>query len=134
MYELLRNMRDTIGLNYPDIDPEALVGDLGSCYNNGVIWLAEREGKVVGILGLQPQRFRGSKAQYLADDFFYVHPDYRKSRIAAQLIDEAKKYADDKKLPLIMAVLNAVDIERKAQFMERKGLKSVGGFFAMGLS
>ena len=49
------------------------------------------------------------------------------------LIDAAKKFAEEVKLPLIVGVFTSEDADTKAQVMQKLGLSMVGGLFAAGV-
>lgn len=103
-------------------------------YNiNHVAFGVEDEGKLVGSLGLHRTSPWYSDSEYLADGWFYVLPEYRKTGVGKMLIDEAKKFAEEVKLPLIIGVFTSEDADTKAQVMQKLGLTMVGGLFAAGV-
>lgn len=103
-------------------------------YNVGqVAFGVEDEGKLVGSLGLHRTTPWYSDSEYLADGWFYVLPEYRKTGVGKMLIDEAKKFAEEAKLPLIVGVFTSEDANTKAQVMQKLGLTMVGGMFAAGV-
>ena len=103
-------------------------------YNVGqVAFGVEDEGKLVGSLGLHRTTPWYSDSEYLADGWFYVLPEYRKTGVGKMLIDEAKKFAEEAKLPLIIGVFTSEDANTKAQVMQKLGLTMVGGMFAAGV-
>ena len=103
-------------------------------YNVGqVAFGVEDEGKLVGSLGLHRTTPWYSDSEYLADGWFYVLPEYRKTGVGKMLIDEAKKFAEEAKLPLIVGVFTSEDANTKAQVMQKLGLTMVGGLFAAGV-
>lgn len=91
------------------------------------------EGRLVGSLGLYRTSPWYSDSEYLADGWFYVLPEYRKTGVGKMLIDEAKKFANEVKLPLIIGVFTSEDAETKAQVMQKMGMTMVGGLFAAGV-
>ena len=93
----------------------------------------EDDGKLVGSLGLHRTSPWYSDSEYLADGWFYVLPEYRKTGVGKMLIDAAKNYATEAKLPLIIGVFTSEDADTKAQVMQKLGLTMVGGLFAVGV-
>jgi GNAT superfamily N-acetyltransferase len=91
------------------------------------------EGRLVGSLGLHRTSPWYSDSEYLADGWFYVLPEYRKTGVGKMLIDEAKKFADQIKLPLIIGVFTSEDVETKVKVMHKMGMTMVGGLFAAGV-
>lgn len=100
---------------------------------NYVVWGIEDGDKLVGTLGLYRTSPWYSNSEYLADGWFYVLPEYRKTGVGKMLIDEAKKFAEEVKLPLIIGVFTSEDADTKAQVMKKLGLTMVGGLFAAGV-
>jgi len=126
--------------------PEHKMGPLSAINVNlekGVKWVVfnvnqmafgvEDEGKLIGSLGLHRTSPWYSDSEYLADGWFYVLPEYRKTGVGKMLIDEAKKFADEAKLPLIIGVFTSEDAETKAKVMQKMGMTMVGGMFAVGV-
>ena len=100
---------------------------------NQMAFGVEDEGKLVGSIGLHRTSPWYSDSEYLADGWFYVLPEYRKTGVGKMLIDAAKKFAEEAKLPLIVGVFTSEDADTKAQVMQKLGLSMVGGLFAAGV-
>jgi GNAT superfamily N-acetyltransferase len=126
--------------------PEHKMGPLSAINVNlekGIQWVVfnvnqmtfgvEDEGKLVGSIGLHRTSPWYSDSEYLADGWFYVLPEYRKTGVGKMLIDAAKKFAEEAKLPLIVGVFTSEDADTKAQVMQKLGLSMVGGLFAAGV-
>lgn len=90
-------------------------------------------GTVGGMVALEEGEFWYSQERFVADKILYVHPDFRKSRAASELVEVAKEYARMKKLPLFMSPNNGADVERKHSFFERKGMRHLGGVYSYGV-
>jgi len=100
---------------------------------NQMVFGVEDEGKLVGSIALHRTSPWYSDSEYLADGWFYVLPEYRKTGVGKMLIDAAKKFAEEAKLPLIVGVFTSEDANTKAQVMQKLGLSMVGGLFAAGV-
>jgi len=108
----------------------------------GATWIAKNidclalvasvDGKVVGSIGLHETTPWYSDVPYLTDGWLYVLPEYRRSAIGVALIEEAKKFAQEKRLPLVLNIFNMEDTELKIKLFQRKGFKLVGGTFIFG--
>ena len=99
-----------------------------------VAWGVENEeGVLIGSLGLHRTSPWYSDSEYLADGWFYVLPEYRKTGVGKMLIDAAKDYAAEAQLPLIVGVFTSEDAETKAKVMQKMGMTMVGGMFAVGV-
>jgi GNAT superfamily N-acetyltransferase len=86
-------------------------------------------GHPVGMLGLLVKDYWYSASLALWDLVFYVHPDHRGSRAAPLLIALAKREAESRKLPLVMATSAAPDPARLDRFFERNGFTRIGGVY-----
>ena len=100
---------------------------------NQMAFGVEEDGRLIGTIGLHRTSPWYSDSEYLADGWFYVLPEYRKTGVGKMLIDEAKKFAEEVKLPLIIGVFTSEDATTKAQVMQKLGLTMVGGLFATGV-
>lgn len=140
------DLKKVIDLLVTHFVPEHKMGPLSAINLNlekGVQWViynvgqvafgVENEGKLIGSLGLHRTTPWYSDSEYLADGWFYVLPEYRKTGVGKMLIDEAKKFAEEAKLPLIIGVFTSEDADTKAQVMQKLGLTMVGGMFAAGV-
>jgi len=140
------DLKKIIDLLVTHFVPEHKMGPLSAINVNlekGVQWVVfnvnqmafgvEEDGKLVGTLGLHRTSPWYSDSEYLADGWFYVLPEYRKTGVGKMLIDEAKKFAEEVKLPLIIGVFTSEDATTKAQVMQKLGLTMVGGLFAAGV-
>lgn len=84
---------------------------------------------IAGILALREGPWWFSKEHFIGDLVFYVRPSHRASKAATLLLKRAKEYAKIKGLPLMMAVVSGVDVDRKDQFFARQNFKKVGGAY-----
>ena len=100
---------------------------------NYMTWGVEEDGKLVGSLGLHRTAPWYSDTEYLADGWFYVLPEYRKTGVGKMLIEQAKEFAQEVKTPLIIGVFTNEDTETKAHVMNKLGMTMVGGLFAAGV-
>jgi len=140
------DLKKVIGLLVEHFVPEHKMGPLSAINVNlekGVKWViynvsemafgVEDGGKLVGSLGLHRTSPWYSDSEYLADGWFYVLPEYRKTGVGKMLIDAAKKYAAEANLPLIIGVFTSEDAETKTKVMQKMGMTMVGGMFAAGV-
>jgi GNAT superfamily N-acetyltransferase len=133
IYHLLTEMHADSHLALPEIDPKSVVDWITTCAETGKLFVAERDGKIVGALGIFPTKYWFSTDSFLTDRFFYVSPRHRNSSFASRLIDAAEDYALGEGMPLYIGVLSGVDVDRKDTFMVRSGFKRVGGAYMMGV-
>lgn len=140
------DLKKVIELLVEHFVPEHKMGPLSAINVNlekGIKWViynvneaafgVEEDGKLIGSLGLHRTSPWYSDSEYLADGWFYVLPEYRKAGVGKVLIDAAKDYAAEAKLPLIIGVFTSEDADTKAQVMQKLGLTMVGGLFAAGV-
>lgn len=95
--------------------------------------IEDENGRLIGSLGLYKTSPWYSDSEYLADGWFYVLPEYRKTGVGKMLIEQAKQFAKEANLPLIIGVFTNEDTETKTQVMRKLGMTTVGGLFAAGV-
>ena len=93
----------------------------------------DNDGKVVGSIGLNRTSPWYSDEEYISDGWIYVLKEHRKNGVAGMLINKAKKFAEEKNVPLIICVFSKEDAIAKADIMNKLGLITVGGLFAAGV-
>jgi GNAT superfamily N-acetyltransferase len=132
MGALLVQMHHGVPLHLPPIAPHKVEAALRHCMQKGRIFLGYKGEKLGGILGVQEGEHWFSHGRFLADLVFYVAPCARASRIASHLLRAASEYATMRGLPLLMAVVNGEDVERKDKFYARHGFTRIGGVYNRG--
>jgi GNAT superfamily N-acetyltransferase len=88
----------------------------------GGVLVARKDGVPVGTVGLGRQAPWYSDDTFVGDYWFYVLPEYRKSRAAASLKRAAIKLAHTAGLNLVLGVFSPVDTDRKNRFLARGGV------------
>lgn len=111
------------------IDADKLIHNL----MKSVVIVWERDDIIWGFTALNEGEFWYSKEKFLGDILTYVHPDGRKTKAARDLIKAAQQYARIKGLPLVMAPVNGVDVDRKDALYKRLGFRKLGGTYSFGL-
>lgn len=101
----------------------------------GVIYIAEADGIMVGSIGIEMKIFPWTaNSPLLNDTWFYVTPEYRRTRVASHLLDKIKKHVHETKIPFFGGVNWGGDrVELKDRLIQMHGFKYVGGNFTYGL-
>lgn len=135
----LENVPEIIALCYKDFDevgsgrekPDTIKALKSMCdfVNMGLVFVKRGEnGTIVGILALSPFTFWWSDVNVLQIAVIYVLPEYRKNRIADELLKEAKEFADVNEVKMYLDIPEK-DLERKGIYLERKEFKKTGEVF-----
>jgi GNAT superfamily N-acetyltransferase len=95
-------------------------------------FVAEVDGQPVGTIALREDTTWYSDDLHITDGWFYVLSEYRKSGIGVALLEAAKKFAEEKELPLLVGVFNMGNALQTSQMLERHGFKMAGGLFLSG--
>lgn len=128
---LLHNMHRESAIKWPSYDDRKILGALEQCFETGCVFGAfDVPHLPVGILALAEGEHWFSTHKFLGDLVFYVHPNHRRSTVARRLLEAGKRLATDSGLPLMLAVVDGRDVERKDAFYERGGFNRIGGVFA----
>lgn len=128
----LEHMAHDTGLAIPDPDPECVQATVERCIYRGVTAIAVRNGEIVGVLQCDASRPWWSKKWILIDAGFYVRQDARRSTAARDMVKLVRDFARDKSAPLCISLFTGTDSTRKGRFIERLGLKAVGGTYTEG--
>lgn len=103
--------------------------------NNGaIIGAIGIVGSVEGIIYLSIGQFEYTDEWALFETFNYVHPDYRRSTNAKDLINFGKRCAEEIGLPLMIGVVSNVRTKAKVELYRRQLSEPVGAYFAHNLS
>ena len=129
---LLVEMHQDVPLRLPPLAPHKVVAALKNCLDTGRIFLGYKGGKLVGVLAVHDGEHWFSNEKFLGDLVFFVSPRGRTSRVASLLLRNATEYATMRGLPLLMAVVNGEDVERKDKFYARHGFTRIGGVYNRG--
>ncbi len=132
----LENVPEIIALCYKDFDEvgESLpkpntfkaVESMSYFINEGLVFVKKEEnGKIVGVLALTPFDFWWSEVPVLHTAVLYVLPEYRKFRVADELIEEAKSFADVMEVTLYFDI-PLTKMELKSKYLEKKGFVKSG--------
>lgn len=94
----------------------------------GIIGVIEHNGKIVATLGTGFAQFWYTEAWHLSEFWNFVHPDFRKTNYASDLIDFGKWCAEELGLPLHMGIISTARVAAKVRLYQRK-IRYVGGYF-----
>lgn len=127
---------------FPLPDPRGLklVGSILLVIERGMTVVATtKEGRIVGVLAMDIQRYGWSDEYLLTNEWFYVLPAYRTgkyARTAFMLMEAIERFADSRRhprtgagLPVQISIHSGVDAELKDGFLRSRGYRYVGGNF-----
>jgi L-amino acid N-acyltransferase YncA len=130
---LLVEMHQSSGLDMPPLSPGKIEATLEDVLATGIIFLGMRNGEVAGVLALKEASHWFSEGRFFGDVVFYVGLKHRQSALGPQLLRRASRYAKMRGLPLLMAVVNGVDVDRKDKLYKRLGFRHIGGVYSRGI-
>ena len=130
LYDLLLTMHDEVGM--ATLAPLKVVQAIENVLETGFCVVAEIDGEIVGSIGLDLREWWYSEDVFFGDRWVFVHPDYRKSSIAAGMLRKAISFADKADIPLVVGVFSPKDVERKNALF-RRHFSPVGETFIRGL-
>jgi GNAT superfamily N-acetyltransferase len=135
IYGTMRRAFEEAPVKVPLIEPIPGMKWALRIMETGAIYVAEADGIVIGSIGIEVKTFPWTEnAPLLNDTWFYVTPEYRRSRIASALLDKIRKHVHATKIPFFGGVNWGGDrVELKDRLIERHGFKYVGGNFTYGL-
>lgn len=124
--ELLWVMHDENGVGRLD-KPKAR-GAISQIIDSGGCFVARQDDRIVGSAGLFMTEWWYSREKALFDQWFFVHPDYRKYGHATRLIAALKAAGRTGRIPVVLQVASTVDTLSKLKFF-RRHLTPFGGAF-----
>ena len=129
IYMMLSVMHSDTIKGTSSIDSEKLTAAINTTLHKGIVIVFEVDGKIAGsIAGLEGSDWWSSK-KYLADMWFFVYKEHRKSNIAAKLIKSFMKVAKNSEFKVKLGHVYSGDGDRKDKFYERLGLSKVGSLY-----
>lgn len=124
---MLVDMHNQTELDTPKISSEKLINKISEAVHRGVVFVATTdENGIIGSIGGHVGSDWWSEEKFLADNWFYVHPENRKSRAGYLLIKEFMNVAKEAKIPLRLGHIFSGDLERKDKFYTKLGLIKAG--------
>ena len=129
LYIMLHVMHSETVSNTSPICSEKLTNALSNALHRGVVIIAEVDGKIAGAIGGMETSDWWSEEKYLADLFYFVYKEHRKSRIAVNLIKNFMEVGRDAEIKVKLGHVYGFDKDRKDNFYERLGLSKVGSLY-----
>jgi GNAT superfamily N-acetyltransferase len=90
------------------------------------MFLAEEDGGLVGLLGIEDNELRYSDHHVLVDVYFFVLPEYRGGQVGTRLMKAATLEAERRSLPLFIRITNPVRAKKRGRIGEIAGYIPVG--------
>ena len=129
LYMMLQVMHsETIDGTSP-IDSEKLTSAINNALHRGVVVVAEIDNKTVGSIGGMETSDWWSSEKYLADLFFFVYKEHRKSTIAVKLIKSFMEIGKKANMKMKLGHVYSGDGDRKDKFYERLGFVKAGSLY-----
>jgi GNAT superfamily N-acetyltransferase len=129
IYMMLNVMHSETIEGTSPIDSEKLTSAINNALHKGVVIVFDVNGKIAGsIAGVETSDWWSSE-KYLADMWFFVYKEHRRSNIAAKLIKSFMRVAKEAKFKIKLGHVYSGDGERKDKYYERLGLSKVGSLY-----
>ena len=129
IYMMLMVMHSGTVVGTSPVDSEKLTAAINNTLHKGIVIVFEVDGKIAGsIAGLETSDWWSSD-KYLADMWFFVYKEHRKSNIAVKLVKSFMQVAKKSKFKVKLGHVYSGDGDRKDKFFERFGLSKVGSLY-----
>ena len=119
---------DTVDGTSP-VNSERLTTAINNALHRGVVIVAEVDGKIVGSIGGMETSDWWSNKLYLADLWFFVYKEHRKTRAAIKLVKSFLEIGRDANIKVKLGHVYSGDLWRKDKFYERLGLVKAGSLY-----
>lgn len=127
---LLSAMHQEIGM--AEISPERTARVVARLLQGGSVFGVERDGALVGSIGLMSDRFWYSEKWFVGDYWTYVVPDERGGGAGEMLVSAALELAAKRKQPLLLGTVGLNRTEAKERWYRKQGLEPAGALFWRG--
>lgn len=87
------------------------------------------DGSIGGVLAVRVARFPHSKRDYLADLWYFVAVEARRTGLARRLLEAARDYAAKCGLPALFAPMAGTDPVKVDRFYSILGFHRIGGVY-----
>jgi len=126
---MLDTMHKETEIEVPKINTVKLVDKINQLIHTGLVLVSVKDNKIQGsIAGLMSQDW-WSEEKYIADAWFYVFKEQRKSDVAKNLLQDYIKMSKDAKLKIRLGHIFSGDLERKDNLFKRLGFVKAGSIF-----
>lgn len=132
LLHLLTAMHGEAPVAHSPIDASRAFDFIHHVIGSGAVFIAERDGDLVGSLGCMPGMDWWSSETVLKDAWNYVRPEHRASRAGYLLFKAYSETARNMGLKRKSAVVNGQDIDRKDKFFARFGMVPAGSIYVEG--
>jgi hypothetical protein len=126
---MLNSMHKETIVDVPKIHTHKLVNKVNELLHTGIVLVEVNNNKIVGSIAGMKVTDWWSDESYIADAWFYVFPEERKSSIAKNLCKDFIKIAKEAKLKVRLGHIFSGDIDRKDKFYEKLDLVKVGSTY-----
>lgn len=130
---LMQEWLKETNFQYPGVCPYSHVW-LANFIFTQICFVAEKEGKVIGAIGMKYANFPWNNEYFaLFCEFLMVLPQYRTDNVAVKLIKAVKQLSDETKLPVFLGIMTGLLAEKKDRFLETCGFEYAGSNFVYGV-
>jgi L-amino acid N-acyltransferase YncA len=126
---MLDQMYKETEIEVPKINTSKLINKINDLVHNGLVFVSVEDNKIQGSIAGQICQDWWSEDKYIADTWFYVFKEQRKSDVAKKLLQTYIKTAKDVKLKIRLGHIFSGDLDRKDKFFERLGFVKAGSIF-----
>ena len=126
---MLDTMHKETEVELPKINIVKLVDKVNQLIHTGLVLVSIKDNKIQGSIGGLISQDWWSDEKFIADAWFYVFKDQRKSDVAKSLLADYIKKAKDAKLKIRLGHIFSGDLERKDKLFTRMGFIKAGSVF-----
>jgi hypothetical protein len=126
---MLNEMHKETEVEVPKINTHKLINKINDLLHRGLVLVAVKDNKIVGSIAGMEVTDWWSDEKYIADTWFYVFPNERKSNFAKNLCIDFIKIAKQAKLKVRLGHIFSGDLERKDKFYSKLDLVKIGSTY-----
>ena len=118
---------------YPEVDELDCIRWVTRVVAIGGSFVALHNNRIIGSIGIGVEQFTwNTRYEFLTNEWFYVHPKFRRAGVAVRLISGAKAMSDSSGRPFLFSVTSGID-KRIDRFIAMQGFKPIGSMLTYGM-
>lgn len=123
-----------IGSELPKPNTNKAIQFMSELVSDGLVFLARKidTNEIIGHLAMTPFSFWWTNETILHSVDFYVKPEYRKLKVAKELLRSAEEYASNIGTKVFLDIYTTDKLEEKEIFLRREGYNKVGILYSKG--
>lgn len=129
LFKLCVQMHRETDFKHISINPEKVISNLGFWINDGLLLVAEKDDKLIGMMFASVKKPWFSDEEYATEDILYVVPEYRGTRAGFLLVRGLLDWVKEKGFKHVRAGVSTGTGQAAEKLYRHFGMEYMGGNF-----